>query len=88
MPSRQERRKAERDADKARAKAGTAGAAGAAGDAAADANLGLNVNPVGHWNTQAENPTNLVQALGAEVVQQKAEAVAPGGYCSPRHKHI
>ena len=52
-PSRQERRKAERDAAK-RAPA-RAGAAGAREAAAALANL--NVNPLGDWNTQAEDPT-------------------------------
>jgi len=52
MPSRQERRKAERDAAK-RAPA-RAGAAGAAGAAAAIANL--NVNPLGDWKTQAADP--------------------------------
>jgi len=51
-PSRQERRKAERVALK-RAQAGNR-AEGAAGAAAALANL--NVNPLGHWTTQAENP--------------------------------
>jgi hypothetical protein len=51
-PSRQERRKAERDAAK-RAPA-QAGAAGAAGAAAALANL--NVNAGGDWTTQSEDP--------------------------------
>jgi hypothetical protein len=55
MPSRQEQRKAERDAAKrAQAEAKTAGAAGAAGAAAALANL--NVNTLGDWTTQAEDP--------------------------------
>ena len=55
MPSRQERRKAERDAAKrAPAQAGAAGAPGAAGAAAALANL--RVNPGGDWSTQAEDP--------------------------------
>ena len=48
-PSRQERRKAERDAAK-RAPART-GAAAAAGAGAALANL--NMNPLGDWTTQA-----------------------------------
>ena len=52
MPSRQERRKAERDAAK-RAPA-QAGAAGAAGAAAALANL--RVHPDGDWATQAADP--------------------------------
>ena len=52
MPlSRQERRKAERDAAKRAPRAGAAGAAGAAA-ALAD----LNVNAVGDWTTQTENP--------------------------------
>jgi len=50
-PSRQERRKADRDAAK---RAPRTGAAGAAGAAAALANL--DVNPLGDWTTQAENP--------------------------------
>jgi hypothetical protein len=54
-PSRQERRKAERDAAKrAPAKTVAGGAGGAAGAAAALANL--NVNPLGDWKTQAEDP--------------------------------
>ena len=48
MPSRQERRKAERDAAK-RAPAKTG-----AGGAAAGANV--NVIPLGDWTTQAEDP--------------------------------
>ena len=68
-PSRQERRKAERDAAK-RAPA-QAGAAGAGGAAAARANV--NVNPVGDWTTQAEDPELLLRALGAEIsVKQRA----------------
>ena len=51
-PSRQERRKAEREA--AKRAPSNAGAAGDAGAAAALANL--NVNPLGHWTTQAEDP--------------------------------
>jgi len=50
MPSRQERRKAERDATK-RAPA-HAGAEGTRGAAAANDN----VNPVGDWTTQLERP--------------------------------
>jgi len=51
-PSRQERHKAERDASK-RAPS-RAGAAGAREAAAALANF--NVNPLGDWTTQAEDP--------------------------------
>jgi len=55
MPSRQERRKAERDAAKrAPGQTGAAGAAGATGAAAALANL--NVNPLGDWTTQTADP--------------------------------
>jgi hypothetical protein len=55
MPSRQERRKAERTAAKrAPAQAGAGGAGGAAGAAAALANI--NVIPLGDWTTQAEDP--------------------------------
>ena len=53
-PSRQERRKAERDA--AKRAPGQAGAAGAAGAAAALANLNVNVDPLGDWTTQTANP--------------------------------
>jgi hypothetical protein len=63
MPSRQERRKAERDAAKrAPAQAGAAGAAAAR----------ANVNPLGGWTTQADDPALLLRALGAEVVKQRA----------------
>ena len=52
-PSRQERRKAERDAAK---RAPTkAGAGGAGGAAAAPANLNVN-HPLGDWTTQAADP--------------------------------
>jgi hypothetical protein len=68
MPSRQERRKAERDAAK-RAPA-QAGAAGAGGAAAAHASA--NVNPVGDWKTQAADPDLLVRALGGELVKERA----------------
>ena len=70
MPSRQERRKAERDAAKrAPAQAGSAGAGGAA---AALANLNVNVNPGGDWTTQAADSNLLFRALGAEIVKQRA----------------
>jgi hypothetical protein len=70
MPSRQERRKAERDAAKrAPAQTGAGGAGGAA--AAARANV-KNVFPLGDWSTQAENPELLFQALGAQIVKQRA----------------
>ena len=77
MASRQERRKAERDAAKrAPAQAGAARAAGAAGDAgaagAAAALANLHVNPVGDWSTQEGDPDVLFGALGAAVVKQKA----------------
>jgi TPR repeat protein len=76
MSSRQERRKAERDAAKrgqAQAQA-QAGAAGAAGAAAALANLHVNVNPLGDWTTQAEDPGELSRALGPQMVKQRADA--------------
>jgi len=73
MASRQERRKAERDAAKrAPAQARAAGAVGAAGAAAALANL--NVNPVGDWTTQTEDPFVLFRAQGDEIVEQRAAA--------------
>ena len=57
MPSRQERRKAERDAAKrAPGQAGAAGATGAAGAAAAAARAEVDVNPPGDWKSQAEDP--------------------------------
>jgi hypothetical protein len=68
MPSRQERRKAERDAAK-RAPAQTT-AANAASAAAALANA--NLNPLGDWTTQAEDPGALFQTFGADVVEQRA----------------
>ena len=83
MPSRQERRKAERDAAKrAPARAGAGGAAGAAGAAggagaagAAAALANLNVNPLGDWTTQTGDPMVLLESLGAKVVKQKAARV-------------
>ena len=73
MPSRQERRKAERDAAKrAPAQTAAAGAAGAAGAAAALANLG--VNPGGDWTTQQGDPDVLLHALGVKILIQRAGA--------------
>jgi TPR repeat protein len=72
-PSRQERRKAEREAAK-RAPA-RAGAAGAAGAAAALGNLYVNVNPpLGDWTTQAKDANALFDALGPQMVKQRAAA--------------
>ena len=65
-PSRQERRKAERDAAKAPAKAGAAGAAAA--------RARVHGNPVGDWTTQTEDAEVLFRTLGAEVVKQMADA--------------
>jgi len=74
MPSRQERRKAERDAKKrAPGQAGAAGAGGAGGTAAALANLNIRENPVGDWTTQAADPY-VIRALGDEIVKQRAVA--------------
>ena len=53
-PSRQERRKAERDA--AKRAPGRAGAVGVAGVAAARATVHVNPLPLGDWKTQAEHP--------------------------------
>jgi TPR repeat protein len=69
MPSRQERRKAERDVVKARP----------AGDAAARADA-ANAGPAGDppaarasdWTTQSGDPNALVEALGAETVGRRA----------------
>jgi hypothetical protein len=73
MPSRQERRKAERDAAKrAPGQAGAGGAAGAAAAAAALANLNVNVDPGGDWTTQAPDPAVLFRALGPEILKQRA----------------
>ena len=72
MPSRQERRKAERDA--AKRAPDQAGAAGAGGAAAALANLNVNVNPVGDWTTQAEDPGVLLETLGIETLRRRAKA--------------
>jgi len=68
MPSRQERRKAERDA--AKRAPGQAGAGGAGGAAAARANV--IPNPVGDWTTQASDPAMLFRALGADVIKHRA----------------
>jgi hypothetical protein len=70
MASRQERRKAEREAAK-RAPA-NARAEGAAGAAAALANVNVNVNPVGDWTTQAADPNVLPRALGADILKRRA----------------
>jgi TPR repeat protein len=83
--SRQERRKAERDAAKraAPARAGAAGAAGAEGAnqgaagaaAAALANLHVNVTPpLGDWTTQAKDPYVWLRALDPQMVKQRAAA--------------
>ena len=76
MASRQERRKAERDAAKrAPANAGSAGAAGAAGaGGAAAARADVNANPPGDWTTQEQDPTTMLRALGVKIVKQKAGA--------------
>jgi hypothetical protein len=52
-PSRQERRKAQRDAAKRAPARSGAGAAGGAAPALAN----LHINPLGDWSTQAEDPT-------------------------------
>jgi len=66
-PSRQERRRAERDASKrAPAQAGALGAAAARAD--------VNVNPVGDWTTQASDPFVLFRTAGANIVKQRAGA--------------
>jgi hypothetical protein len=70
MASRQERRKAERDAAK---RAPGQAAAGAAGGAAA-ARANENTSPVGDWTTQAADPSALFHALGANIVQLRAGA--------------
>ena len=72
MPSRQERRKAERDAAKRAPAQG--GAGGAAGAAAALANLNVNVNLGGDWTTQTGDPNVLVRERGSEVVKRLADA--------------
>ena len=82
MPSRQERRKAERDAAK-RALAQPAGAGGtepgaadADAAAAALANVDMNAQPLGDWTTQAEDSMALFETLGEEhaydIVMQRA----------------
>ena len=75
--SRQERRKAERDAAKrapGQAGAGAAAAAGGATAAAASANVNMNMSPVGDWTTQRAEPSALFRALGANIVKQRASA--------------
>jgi hypothetical protein len=70
MASRQERRKAERDA--AKRAPGQGGARGAGGATAAPADV--NTNPVGDWTTQTADPMTLFRALGEEIVNQRAGA--------------
>jgi hypothetical protein len=84
MPSRQERRKAERDAAK-RAPV-QAGAAGAGCAAAACANVVT--NPVGDWTTQASDPYVLIRALGADVVKHRAGAGDRGAQYSQGYKLV
>ena len=72
MPSRQERRKAERDAAKVTTKAAAAGAVGARGATSTRAHA--NVTPLGDWRTQTEDPFMLSRAVGANVVKQMADA--------------
>ena len=80
MPSRQERRQAERDAT--RHAAAQARGAGAGGAAAAGANV--NVHPVGDWTTQNAAPEVLLNALGPATVMQMAQAGDAGrGYTRP-----
>jgi hypothetical protein len=79
MPSRQERRQAERDAAKrtpAKAEAAGVGAA-----AAALANIDL--NPLGDWNTQAEDAHVLRRALGVPMLKQRASEA--GAYTRSVH---
>jgi hypothetical protein len=75
MASRQERRRAERDAAKRRQGQAAAGAAaGAAGaEVAAAAFADLNVEPLGDWTTQASDPAVLARALGVETVRRRAD---------------
>jgi TPR repeat protein len=62
--SRQERRKAERDAAKR-----------VPAPAAALGNLRVNVNPpLGDWTTQAKDPKELFDALGPQMFRQRADA--------------
>jgi hypothetical protein len=67
MASRQERRKAERDAAKRTPGQAVAGAVG--GAAAAGANV--NMNPVGDWTTQTVDPFAF-EALGDDIVKERA----------------
>ena len=84
MPSRQERRKAERDAAK-RAPA-TTGAAGAGGATAARAgvNVNVNVNPLGDWTTQAADydvgPPTLIRHVYGGRSADRAIMLRPVGY--------
>jgi hypothetical protein len=72
-PSRQERRKAKRDATKRAPRAAAAGAAGATGAAGVAADLAsLSMNAGGDWTTQAEDHSALFRAIGAEIVERRA----------------
>ena len=86
MPSRQERRKAERAAAKrAPAKAGAAAPAGGGGASAAAAPAAP-ANPGGDWSTQAEDATLLHQALGPDLLKQRATEGDPAAQYSQGHK--
>ena len=72
MPSRQELRRAERDAAKRAAQAGTT--------APAAALVNVSTNPGGDWTTQEGDPNLLRFALGTDVMKQEADkgAMAAG----------
>ena len=80
MPSRQERRKAERDA--AKRAPGQAGAPTATGAkaiyAAALVDINVRIN-AGDWSTQIGDPDMLFESRGAEWVNQKAGDGRRGG---------
>jgi len=84
MPSRQERRKAERDvAKRAPAKAGASSAADRRPALAnVDVNVNVNVNPVGDRRTRASDPNVLgaenVADASADAVEDDKEALEAG----------
>jgi hypothetical protein len=77
MPSRQERRRAERDAAKRAAQAGAT--------APAAALVTVSTNPGGDWTTQEGDPNLLRFALGTDVMKQEADkgAMAAGADTRP-----
>ena len=84
MPlSRQERRRAERDAVK-RAPPGQAGAAGAAAAGAPAARAHVDATPLGDWTTQRKDPAELAIALEGRGLHSSTFRLSPRCWAEPR----